>query len=55
MKSRNLSNRTKEMLKDWHLGNLPDYRRDDLIINLIDELGVIKRSQAEKIRKSYSQ
>lgn len=53
MKSRNLSDRTKYLLKEWFIGNLPEHKKEDLIIILIDELGTIKKNQAEKIRKIY--
>ena len=53
MVSRNLENRTKEMLKDWYLGNLPKWQEEILITSLISELGIIKRNQVDKIRKIY--
>ncbi|MCK4665860.1 hypothetical protein KAU33_03880 [Candidatus Dependentiae bacterium] len=53
MTSRSLNPKTKQLLKDWYLGNLSVHGEMELMNSLIGELNQTKQNQVDRIQKDY--
>lgn len=53
MANRSLNPKTRQLLKDWYLGNLSPQGELELINSLIGEMSQTKQKQATKISEDY--